>query len=184
MNSAEQQKAFTKHERKMFLSDINTATNKEKAEKYALKMSSEDLPEIHWASNPQEAEEKQKFLIGSLVCKLLQEKREACITEEGLADKIFNNNVKDIVCNGVIRCNYLTASDGKDNYDIGWISYCASLEKVGLVAYDEELSKEFKYFKKLMKYCFSIIAFPGHIILTERPKKVTVKDNNEIFIEF
>ena len=144
---------------KMFQRAVGTKTDRPKAEKWARKLIGDEMGDykFHWCKSPGAV----AGLVGSLGSPARLGAR--------LPDSLLVS----------LRARLLDSLQ-----DSGWLAFYSYPEKAGLAEFTKEDSRRLKAWRKLLKHCFAIYAFEGHIILVDRPVEVKVENGNLIDIKF
>ena len=180
-----QQVELEEYRNEIFQQVVSTRTDKEKAEKYALRLIDGviESPEIHWVKNPQEAKKLYDSLWGSLSDSLWSSLWGSLwgSLESSLWDSLrdsLESSLWDSLRDSLWGSMWNSLCDSR------WIAFYRFPEKIGLVKYPEKYSNMLKCYEKLLQSCFAIYAVPGHVILVENPSQVTIKEGKLINIQF
>jgi len=200
-----QQVELEEYRNEIFQQAVSTRTDKEKAERDALRLVDGVLekPEIHWVKSPGEAKKLYVSLENSLRNSLwdslwgslwdsLRDSLQYSL-RYSLWDSLWGSlwdslwySLWDSLWDSLRDSLWGSLQDSLwgSLWGSAQIAFYRFPEKIGLVKYDEEDSNLLKCYEKLLQSCFAIYVLPGHIILVEKPVKIEVKDGKLVNIQF
>lgn len=160
---------------KMFQRAVGTKTDRPKAEKWARKLIGDEMGDykFHWCKSP--------GAVAGLVGSLGSPARLGARLPDSLLVSLRARLLVSLLARPLVSLRARLLDSLQDS---GWLAFYSYPEKAGLAEFTKEDSRRLKAWRKLLKHCFAIYAFEGHIILVDRPVEVKVENGNLIDIKF
>jgi hypothetical protein len=159
----EQEQTIKGTRERMFAAATSTTTNRVNAEAAVAVIVAPALTayEIHWCDTPEKAAVILDSLLGSLLDSLLRSIR---VSLRGS----LRGSLRDSLWDSLL--------------DSGWLAYYLAASDTGLVEYSPDSRARLDAFVLFAESAFALWVLPGHVVVLEKPKEVTVSDGKLIDI--